>query len=50
MHALLVKRADELESCIEGSPEAAELASIADALEAYAELRWPLEKERGGKG
>ena len=50
MHALLVKRVDELESCIEGSPEAAELASIADALEAYAELRWPLEKERGGKG
>ena len=50
MHALLVKRSDELEGCIEGSPEEAEFASIADALEAYEELRWPLGKEPGGKG
>ena len=50
MHALLVKRADELEGCIDGSPEEAEFASIADALEAYEELRWPLGKESGGKG
>jgi len=34
MHALLVKGPDELEGCIEGSPEEAEFASIADALEA----------------
>ena len=50
MHALLVKRSDELEGCIEGSPEEAEFASIADALEAYEELRWPLGKVPGGKG
>ena len=29
MHALLVKRADELMGCVEGSPEEAELATIA---------------------
>jgi hypothetical protein len=32
MHALLVRRADELEGCIEGSPDEAELASIVDAI------------------
>ena len=49
MHALLVKGPDELEGCIEGSPDEAEFASIADALEAYEELRWPLGKVPGGR-
>jgi hypothetical protein len=34
MHALLVKRADELIGCVESSPEEAELQAIVDALEA----------------
>ena len=50
MHALLVKRADELAGCIEGSPEEAELAAIADVLDAYETRRWPLGKVPGGKG
>ena len=50
LHALLVKRADELVGCIEGSPEEAELATIADALDAYEEKRWPLGIVPGGKG
>ena len=49
MHALLIKRADELEGCA-GSPEAAELAAIADAVEAYEEQRWPEGRVPGGKG
>jgi hypothetical protein len=50
MHALLVKRADELDGCTEGLPEEAELASIVDAIEAYEQKRWPLGKVPGGKG
>jgi len=50
MHALLVRRADELEGCIEGPAEGAELASIVIAIEAYEEKRWPLGKVPGGKG
>jgi hypothetical protein len=50
MHALLVTRADTLEGCTEGSPEEAELASLADAIEAYEAVRWPDGKAPGGKG
>jgi hypothetical protein len=50
MHALLVKRADEIEGCTEGSPEEAELAAITDAIAAYEDLRWPGGKLPGGKG
>ncbi|HWE19946.1 MAG TPA: hypothetical protein VG758_22655 [Hyphomicrobiaceae bacterium] len=34
MHALLIRRADQLQGCTEGSAEEAELGSIADALTA----------------
>jgi hypothetical protein len=50
MHALLMKRADALEGFVEGSAEEAEYGSIADALAAYEELRWPTGKVPGGKG
>jgi hypothetical protein len=50
LHALLVRRADQLEGCSEGSPEDAELAAIIDAVAAYEEKRWPLGKVPGGKG
>jgi hypothetical protein len=35
MHALLIKRADELVGCTEGSPEEAELSTLADVVDAY---------------
>ena len=47
IHALLVTRADTLDGCTEGSPEEAELAALADAIEAYEAVRWPEGKERG---
>jgi hypothetical protein len=50
MHSLLVKRADELEGFLEGSAEEVEFASIADALVAYEQIRWPDGKAPGGKG
>jgi hypothetical protein len=50
MHALLVERADALDGCIEGSPEAREREAIANVLEAYEAKRWPAGKECGGKG
>ena len=50
MHALLVTRADELMGCTEGSPEEAELETLADAIEAYEAVQWPEGKIPGGKG
>ena len=49
MHALLVKRADELMACTENSPEEAELAALADVIEAYEAQRWPLGKVPAAK-
>ena len=50
MHALLIKRADELMSCTEGSPEEEELRALADVIDAYETKRWPSGKVAGGKG
>jgi len=50
MHALLIKWAGELAGYIEGSSEEAELAAIADVLDAYESRRWPPGKVPGGKG
>ena len=50
MHALLVKRADELVGCTEGSPEEEELRTLADAIDASEAKRWPSGKAPGGKG
>jgi hypothetical protein len=41
LHALLMRRADELAGCIEGSTEEDELKAIADALQEYEAVRWP---------
>jgi hypothetical protein len=50
MHALLVKRAEQLEGFLEGSAEETEFARIADALVAYEQIRWPEGRIPGGKG
>ena len=50
MHALLVKRANELVGCTEGSPEEEELRGLADVIDAYEAKRWPSGKVAGGKG
>ena len=49
MHALLIKRADALMGCTEGSPEEEELRALADVIEAYEAKRWPSGKVAGGK-
>jgi hypothetical protein len=50
IHAVLLRHADTLEGCTEGSPEESELESIVDAIEAYEAKRWPNGKTPGGKG
>jgi hypothetical protein len=50
MHALLIKRADGLMGCTEGSPEEEELRTLADVIDGYEAKRWPSGKAAGGKG
>ena len=50
LHALLVKRADDLEGCAEGSDEEHELVAITDAIEAYEAVRWPRGRTQDRKG
>ncbi len=49
MHALLVKRADELANCIEGSIEKRELAAVSAVIEAFEEM-WDIDGTIGSKG
>jgi hypothetical protein len=49
-HALLVKRADALVGCTEGSPKEEELERLTDVIGAYEAKRWPQGKVAGGKG
>jgi hypothetical protein len=49
MHALLIKHADELVGCTEGSPEEAELSTLANVIDAYETKRWPGGKAAGAK-
>jgi hypothetical protein len=41
MHALLVRRADELDGCTEGSSEDAEYIQLVEAIDTYEAKRWP---------
>jgi hypothetical protein len=50
LHAMLVKRADDLEGCAPGSDEERELAAIERAIGAYEAVRWPTGKVASGKG
>jgi hypothetical protein len=49
IHGALMRRADALAGCSEGSDEEAELKTIVDLIEVYEAKRWPLGKEPGGK-
>jgi hypothetical protein len=53
MHGALMRRADALSGCTEGSPEDAELRAIVDLIEGYEAKRWPLGRDpnvQHGKG
>jgi hypothetical protein len=50
LHQLLVKRADTLIGCTDGSADQDELEAIGEAIEAYESVRWPQGKIDGGKG
>jgi hypothetical protein len=53
LHGMLMRQANALAGCREGSEERAELKAIVDAIEAYEARRWPLGKVPtvpGGKG
>ena len=50
MHGLLIERADTLMGGTENGPEEAELAALADVIDAYERQRWPLGRIPGGKG
>jgi len=50
LHAMLMKRADDLDGCPAGSDEERELAAIERAIGAYETVRWPTGKIAGGKG
>jgi hypothetical protein len=53
MHGALMRRADALAGCPEGSDEEDELRATVDLIEAYEQKRWPLGKDPnvpGGKG
>jgi len=50
MHALLVKRADELANSIGGSADVNEYLTIVAAIMVYQGKRWPSGKVPGGKG
>jgi hypothetical protein len=53
MHAALMRRADALGGCQDGSGDDAELKAIADALDTYEQQRWPLGRDQNavnGKG
>ena len=50
LHAMLVKRANQLKGCTEGSLEEAEFKTITEAVEAYEAVRWPDGKVPGRKG
>jgi hypothetical protein len=53
MRGALMRRADALAGCTEGSAEEAELKAIVDVIQAYEVRRWPLGGDPtvpGGKG
>jgi hypothetical protein len=53
LHGMLMRRADTLAGCTEGSVEEVELKAIVDAIESYEAIRWPLGKDPNvpaGKG
>jgi len=50
MHAILVKRADQLASTIDAAADVTEYLTILAVIMAYEGKRWPLGKALGGKG